>query len=140
MRMPSPSHSSASSCIRKGCWGLCTGTMIAMMKGYITPCCLSRCNESLILSVYFSYLHIFCKEDKPLAVFCFLIKADSRDKPIKKLLLLCRPLRYRDSLIKPRPNCEGKDISGALNFCQFFQCRTDIFHRIILSCRMIQIA
>ena len=59
-------------------------------------------------SLFFLYLHIFCKEDKPLAVFCFLIKADSRDKPIKKLLLLCRPLRYRDSLIKPRPNCGGK--------------------------------
>ena len=66
-------------------------------------------NESFdSFSLFFSYLHIFCKEDKPLAVFYFLIKADSRDKPIKKLLLLCRPLRYRDSLIKPRPNCEGK--------------------------------
>lgn len=52
--MPNPSHSSVSSCIRKGCWGLCTGIMIAMMKGYITPCRLSRCNESLTLSAYFS--------------------------------------------------------------------------------------
>ena len=67
------------------------------------------CRKKLIVEIMGKHSNIiFCKEDKPLAVFCFLIKADSRDKPIKKLLLLCRPLRYRDSLIKPRPNCEGK--------------------------------
>ena len=39
------------------------------------------CIRDSSFSLFFLYLHIFCKEDKPLAVFCFLIKADSRDKP-----------------------------------------------------------
>ena len=77
-------------------------------KGTLRHAVYQGVMNPLFFQFIFSYLHIFCKEDKPLAVFCFLIKADSRDKPIKKLLLLCRPLRYRDSLIKPRPNCEGK--------------------------------
>ena len=60
MRMPSPSHSSASSCIRKGCLGAMYWDYDSDdEKGTLRHAVYQWCNESLILSVYFFLICIF---------------------------------------------------------------------------------